>query len=104
MGAAQQTCQESGTAFCIPADKISVRASENLFPCSHKDKQSRTNKPASAIDNLLGDTIISAAAVRNFPESWCIQNNQFSPADYGSHLPSATRAYATRFMRCSLQY
>lgn len=53
---------------------------------------------------FLGDTIISAAAVRNLSEGWCIQNNQFLSTDYGSNVPNATRAYATRFMRCSLQY
>lgn len=104
MGAAQKKCQGTGSAYCFLADKISACASENLFPCSEKDKQSGTNKPASANDNLLGDNIISAAAMRNFPEGWCIQNNQFSSTDYGSNVPSATRAYATRFMRCSLQY
>lgn len=48
---------------------------------------------------FLGDTIISAAAVRNFSEGRCIQNNQFSSTDYTSNVPNATRAYATGFVR-----
>lgn len=67
-GQLKKRAKGTGTAYRVLADKISACASENLFPCSDKDKQSGTNKPASANDNLLGDAIISAAAVRNFPE------------------------------------
>lgn len=104
MGAAHKTCWGTGAACSVLADKISGCASDNLFPCSTKDKKGITTDPPPLMIIFLGDTIISAAAGRNFSEGRCIQNNQFSSTDHNSNVPNATRAYATGFVRLSPQY